>query len=93
MDDWFSCLTPTLQWHVRPRRTSRKRRSREHRPPRPVWVNSSPEEIVGASTYAFSTTTFVFTGVRSYSSSMSCVSRPTQPLEMPLPIVSGRMVL
>jgi len=43
----------------------------------------------GRRCYAGRTTTFVLTGVREYRCIMSCVSRPTQPLVMPLPIDSA----
>lgn len=42
--------------------------------------------------YAGRMTTLVLTGVREYRWIMSWLSRPTQPLVMPVPIVSGSLL-
>lgn len=54
-------------------------------------VSATPEPTAD-SCYAGRTTTFVLTGVRSYRSIMSWLSRPTQPLVTPEPIDSGSLV-
>ncbi len=63
--------------------------------PRPLAAHSGQfnRRSALAPRYAGNTTTFVFTGVRSYRSIMSCVSKPVQPLVRLVPIVSGSLVL